>query len=195
MRALKEMPPRPALAAEHSGVVVAIFTETGSVDADRVRNWVRPRIGVPTMIVEGPQVSSCDDIPGSYQEARRCLAMMPALGIRDRAVNTAPYSVYLRLFDPDARDIDAFVEAVIGPVLDNDAERGTDLLNTVSAFAECNASTARAARQLHLHPNTVLQRLERIAKLLGPTWREPDEFFRVQVAVRVHTLRRHASTD
>nr|WP_255426683.1 helix-turn-helix domain-containing protein [Pseudonocardia sp. C8] len=194
VRALARMTPRPVLSAEHAGVVVAIFAESRSVDADRVRNQVRPRIGSPTLVVEGPSLSSCDDVPGSYREARRCLSLLPALGIRDRAVTTAPYSLYLRLFEPEARDIDDFVRAVIGPVLDSDAERGTDLLNTVSAFAECNASTARAARALHLHPNTVVQRLDRITKLLGSRWREPDEFFRIQVAVRLHALRRHATT-
>lgn len=194
LRALEQMTPRPALAAEHAGVVVAIFAESGPVDADRVRGQVRPRIGPGgCMVVEGPALSCCEDISTAYKEARRCLAMMPALGVRDSAVTTAPYSLYLRLFEPGARDIDAFVAAVVGPLLDSDTERGTDLLNTVGAFAECNASTARTARKLHLHPNTVVQRLERVTKLLGPNWREADEFFRIQVAVRVHALRRSAT--
>jgi sugar diacid utilization regulator len=193
IRALRGKAPRPALIAEHGGAVVMAFAGRDPVDAERIRETVRRRLRLPVLVVEAPKVRSCDEFAASYREARRCLAMLPALGIRDKAVTTAPYRLYMRLFEPDAQDIDDFVTATIGPLLDSDAQRGTDLLHTVSAFAEANASTTRTARLLHLHPNTVLQRLDRVGKLLGAHWRDPDEFFRVQVAVRVHTLRREAT--
>lgn len=194
VRVLRGLSPRPALVAEHTGAVVAAFADTDPIDPERIRERVRARLGVGVLVVEAPLARSCDEIPDSYQEARRCLALLPALGIRDRAVSTAPYRLYMRLFEPDTRDIDEFVRATIGPPLDSDAERGTDLLHTVSTFAEHNASATRTARSLHLHPNTVLQRLDRVGKLLGEHWRDPDEFFRVHVAVRVHRLRREAVT-
>jgi DNA-binding PucR family transcriptional regulator len=45
------------------------------------------------------------------------------------------------------------------------------------------------ARVLHVHKNTVIQRLDRIAELLGEDWQQPDRLFRLGVAVRVARLR------
>ncbi|WP_372507153.1 helix-turn-helix domain-containing protein [Actinomadura madurae] len=49
-------------------------------------------------------------------------------------------------------------------------------------------STVGAARALHLHKNTVLQRMERVTQLLGEDWQEPDHLFRITVAVRLAHL-------
>jgi DNA-binding PucR family transcriptional regulator len=44
---------------------------------------------------------------------------------------------------------------------------------------------------LHVHPNTVAQRLARIGELLGADWRDPARSLDVQLALRVHRLRAH----
>lgn len=193
IRALRRMAPQPALVAEHAGAVVVAYPASAAVDAKRIYAHIRPALAAPILVVEAPRARGCDDVARTYREARRCLELLPALGVRNGAVATAPYRLYLRLFEPGAHDIDDFVTATIGPLLDRDEDRGTDLLHTVNTFADCNASTARTARAMHLHPNTVLQRLDRVQALLGAHWREPDEFFRIQVAVRIHRLRREAT--
>ncbi|MEO3779775.1 helix-turn-helix domain-containing protein [Micromonospora sp. B11E3] len=44
---------------------------------------------------------------------------------------------------------------------------GLDLIQTVQVFLETGASPTRTARQLHLHPNTVTQRLKKFEKVRG----------------------------
>lgn len=195
VRAVRSGALRPALIAEHSGAVVMAFAKADPVDAEGLWETVRARLDAPVLVVEAQRAATCHDVPAHYREARRCLALLPALGITDKATTTTPYSVYARLFEPDAQDIDDFVAATIGPLLHSDGARGPDLLQTVSTFAECNASTTRTARSLHLHPNTVIQRLDRVGKLLGAGWRDPDVFFRIQVAARVHLLRQDAGGE
>ncbi|WP_194291485.1 helix-turn-helix domain-containing protein [Cumulibacter manganitolerans] len=195
LRTLRTMPARPSLVAEHAGVVLVVFAESARTDGKHLHRWVRARLRLPVLVVEAPHASSCDEVAARYREARRCLDMLPALGIHDAAVATAAYRPYLRLFEPNADDIDEFIRTLIGPLLDRDEDRGTELLQTVSTFAECNASTSRTARALHLHSNTILQRISRVDELLGPAWREPDDFFRIQVAIRLHRLRGRASPN
>jgi len=67
-------------------------------------------------------------------------------------------------------------------------------MSTLLGFVEANASPTRTARHLGLHPNTVLQRLDRISCLLGPQWRDPEPLFRIGVAVRLHGLARRLSS-
>ncbi|MGH3332202.1 MAG: helix-turn-helix domain-containing protein, partial [Nocardioidaceae bacterium] len=49
---------------------------------------------------------------------------------------------------------------------------------------------AETAKTLHIHPNTVAQRLDRIARLLGEDWRDPAKALDLQMALRLWRLRR-----
>jgi DNA-binding PucR family transcriptional regulator len=81
-----------------------------------------------------------------------------------------------------------FVAATIGPVLDYDARRGTELAATLRAWFAAGASPARAAEALRVHVNTVGQRLDRVGRLLGTNWSAPDRALEVQLALRLHGL-------
>jgi len=74
-------------------------------------------------------------------------------------------------------------------VLDYDAKRGTDLAATLRAWFDAGGSPARAAEALRVHVNTVTQRLDRVARLLGRDWSTPDRALEVQLALRLHRLR------
>ena len=50
----------------------------------------------------------------------------------------------------------------------------------------CDASDAAAS--LHVHVNTVSQRLERIGALLGPSWQQPEESLELRLALRLRRL-------
>jgi hypothetical protein len=57
------------------------------------------------------------------------------------------------------------VSSTLGP-LDGAADREV-LLETLEAWRDCGGSTERAAKQLFVHPNTVRQRMRRIADVTG----------------------------
>jgi DNA-binding PucR family transcriptional regulator len=69
------------------------------------------------------------------------------------------------------------------------ARRGTDLAGTLSAWFAAGGSHRHAAEALHVHVNTVVQRLERVGSLLGAGWGEPERALEVQLALRLHRLR------
>ena len=50
-------------------------------------------------------------------------------------------------------------------------------------------TTAMAAELLHVHVNTVTQRLERVGQLIGTDWQQPERALEVQLALRLHRLR------
>ena len=85
--------------------------------------------------------------------------------------------------------IDGFVTAAIGPVLEYDRRRGTVLGQTLESYFAAGGSPARAAELLHVHVNTVTQRLERLSTLLGEDWQRPDRALEIQLALRLHRLR------
>jgi DNA-binding PucR family transcriptional regulator len=81
-----------------------------------------------------------------------------------------------------------FVTATLGPVLDYDERRGTDLVGTLRAWFDAGGSPARAAEALQVHVNTVTQRLERVGRLLGRGWSAPERALEVHLALRLHRL-------
>ncbi len=85
-------------------------------------------------------------------------------------------------------ELEDFVRSTIGPVLEYDEKRGTDLAGTLEAWFGAGGSLAEAARRLHVHANTVTQRLERVGTLLGDGWREPDRALEQQLALRMWRL-------
>ncbi len=73
------------------------------------------------------------------------------------------------------------VGSTLGP-LDAAADREV-LLDTLEAWRDCGGSTAEAAKQLFVHPNTVRQRLRRIAELTGRTLTAPRDVAQLCLAL------------
>ena len=89
----------------------------------------------------------------------------------------------------DGADVAGYLDRVLGPLLDYDARRGSDLVGTLAAYFASGASPRRAASTLHVHVNTVGQRLDRVTSLLGDDWHTPDRALEIQLALRLHRLR------
>ncbi|MFD4375944.1 helix-turn-helix domain-containing protein [Streptomyces sp. NPDC058486] len=128
-----------------------------------------------------------DQVAGAYEEARRCL---DALGLLHRAGEGAAAEDlgFLGLLLADGRDIGGFVDRTIGQVVAYDGRRGTDLVRTLDAYFASGMSPARTKDDLHVHVNTVAQRLERVGRLLGPDWQSPSRALEIQLALRLHAL-------
>ncbi len=80
------------------------------------------------------------------------------------------------------------VSSTLGP-LDAAADREV-LLDTLEAWRDCGGSTERAAKQLFVHPNTVRQRLRRIAELTGCTLSAPRDV--AQLCLALEAVRQQA---
>jgi sugar diacid utilization regulator len=59
----------------------------------------------------------------------------------------------------------------------------------LEAYFAAGSSPSRAAGTLHVHVNTVAQRLERIGSLLGAGWQPTDRALELQLALRLRKLR------
>ncbi|GAB3803790.1 helix-turn-helix domain-containing protein [Micromonospora zhanjiangensis] len=132
-----------------------------------------------------------------FREADRCLTALSALGrLGDGASTTELGFVGLLLGavgDGADRDVSRFLTDAIGPVVEYDSRRGTALVRTLEAYFGMGGSLARAAELLHVHVNTVTQRLERVGQLLGTDWQKPERALEVQLALRLHRLRTPAA--
>ncbi|WP_329332298.1 helix-turn-helix domain-containing protein [Streptomyces sp. NBC_00663] len=128
-----------------------------------------------------------DGVTAAYEEGRRCLDALRLLGRTGDGAAAEDFG-FLGLLLAGDRDITGFVDRTIGQVVSYDERRGTDLLRTLDAYFACGMSPARTKDELHVHVNTVAQRLERIGRLLGDDWQSPARALEVQLALRLHIL-------
>ncbi len=141
----------------------------------------------PVTVGSSGPAAGPDQIAACYLEAARCADALISLGRSGQSGSTAELG-FVGLLLSERRDTSRFVTAAIGPVIEYDSKRGTALVATLEAYFGAGGSSSRAAEALHVHVNTVAQRLERIAQLIGAGWQQPDQALEVQLALRLHRL-------
>ncbi|MCE3035901.1 GAF domain-containing protein [Streptomyces sp. CMSTAAHL-2] len=178
------------VSAVHEGAAVLLLPcdGTGPGTAARAAAGQLGRLaGVPVTVAGAGPAAGPRAIADAHAEGVRCLRAMHVLG-RDGGGACAAELGFVGVLLGDDHDVDGFVAATLGPLLEYDAQRGTQLVRTLRAYFGCGGSLTRAKEELHVHVNTVVQRLDRIHALLGPGWNTPEQTLELQLALRLHLL-------
>ena len=129
-----------------------------------------------------------------FEEARHAL-LGAAVTRRDRGVMSyeelGAYKYLLRIaLDPATRD--STIDAV-AKLSAYDRERGASLLATLEEFLGRRGNISATSEALYVHPNTLRQRLRRIADLTGIDLRR-DDWLMIEIAVKMVRLREALGT-
>ncbi|MEV4318142.1 GAF domain-containing protein [Actinocrispum sp. NPDC049592] len=180
---------RSGLAGEHLGRATMILHSADDTQTvQEVHSRLRRTLGAPVIVVAERAVNH--DWSRAFSLSSRCGAVMRAIGHTDIGATTGRYALYAMIFDTErVRELDRFISGAIGPLLDYDQRRSTDLVATLSAYYLHRANVAATARALHLHVNTLLKRLDRAATVLGIDWRHENDDLELQLGLRLHQLR------
>ncbi len=171
------------LSGPYGGDLVLLLARTDAVAAARELSEVAKRAGV-TIGVVGPARWG-EALVDAHRQAVRLVTTMVRLGRHNESATPDDLGV-AGLVGATEVDVQAHVEHVLGAVIAYDAQRGTDLIGTLHAYFAAGQSPTRAATALHIHPNTVQQRLDRVGALLGAEWQSPERSLNLQVALRLH---------
>lgn len=171
----------------HDHAVLLAPSQTPGADAAGLAAALGRAVGAPVTVGAARAEDGPAALPAAHAEALRCLTTLCALG-RAGDGSTLSELGFLGVLLGDRPDLSGYVRAALGPVLDYDARRGSDLLHTLRVYFASGMSQARAKEALHVHVNTVVQRLERIGRLLGPDWQSPDRALELQLALRMHQV-------
>ena len=180
------------VSAEHAGTVVLLIDcdGGGTTPGDAARaaaTQLGHLVQAPVTVAGTGPARGARELAAAYAEAARCLRAMRVLG-REGEGACVDELGFLGVVLGNAKDVDGFVTAVLGPLLRYDERRGTQLVRTLRAYFGAGGSLIRAKDELHVHVNTVVQRLDRIQVLLGRNWNEPDRALELQLALRLHLL-------
>jgi sugar diacid utilization regulator len=85
----------------------------------------------------------------------------------------------------DADHLRSFADSVLGVLIAHDADRQSQLVDTIRTLVECNFHYRTAAELLYTHPNTLRYRMARITELTGLDFADADDRLKVELALRI----------
>jgi hypothetical protein len=168
-------------------LVVAFWSATAVPCAAVLAPELSDELGCDVVIGEATSIDGLAGLRQAYEEASRCHKVLLKLGQQRTGADRDRLGVAGLLLS-DVKDLGEFVETHLGPVLRYDARRSADLRLTLDAYFRNNRRTQETATSLHVHPNTVAQRLARIDQLLGPAWRSANQSLNVQLSLAINTV-------
>ncbi|BDE37756.1 helix-turn-helix domain-containing protein [Streptomyces lividans] len=186
---------RHGLAAARDGGTVLLLplmdsdsaTDLARRTARHLGRAVHEAVTVGASAPVGDLAARPEAVAAAYTEAGRCLDALRLLGRGGDGAAAEDFG-FLGLLLAGDQDVPGFVDRTIGQVVAYDERRGTELVRTLDAYFACGMSPARTKEALHVHVNTVAQRLERVGRLLGDNWQSPDRALEIQLALRLHRL-------
>lgn len=169
--------------------VLLLPGEDPGAAARRLAKELAVAIGQPVTVGAAGPVSGPSAVPAAHAEAQRCLDALTALGRAGDGTSSRELG-FMGLLLGEAKGVEGFVTSVLGPVIEYDERRGTGLLQTLETYFANGGNLTRAKDDLHVHVNTVAQRLDRVAQLLGADWQQAEPALEIQLALRLHRLLR-----
>lgn len=135
-------------------------------------------------------VAGLAGLPGAYVQARQVLQALLALSRQGEAADPARLGTAGMLLGAmDSPFTEQLLAAQLGPLLTYDATRGTALVHTASLFLDNDSALKPTAEGLHVHVNTLRQRLDRIDAILGQKWRRGTSALDIHVALKLWQLK------
>ncbi len=85
----------------------------------------------------------------------------------------------------DRQVLESFSRLSLGKLLDYDRSHGTNLIETLEVYFECNGNVSTAAKKLFLHRNSLIYRIDKIKEILNSDLKDSTELLALQVGLRV----------
>jgi purine catabolism regulator len=123
----------------------------------------------------------------TVQEAEQTLRL-PTQGPRQLLVYDQ-LGVYQLLLPMSANaDVHAFYYRQLGRLLEYDREQRGELLHTLEAYFDCSGNLARTSERIHIHRNTLLYRLSRVAQICGVDLDDHEVRLSMWLALKLHHM-------
>ena len=147
------------------------------VDNLHTEAMVKVRVGF------GNRVDLLQDITRSYQEARMALEVGSIFYAESDTVSYSKLGIGRLIYQLPTSLCEMFLKEVFGEKVPDGFDEETTV--TIQKFFENNLNISETARQLYVHRNTLVYRLERIEKMLGLDIRTFEDAMLFKIALMV----------
>ncbi|SER56700.1 PucR family transcriptional regulator [Lachnobacterium bovis] len=148
------------------------------VDTLQMEAMIDVRVGYGNVINQIPEITD------SYQEAKMALEVGRVFFFKEPTISYGRLGIGRLIHQLPMSLCDMFIKEVFGdeiPEILDDEES----MSTIMNFFSNNLNISETARQLYVHRNTLVYRLERIEKAIGLDIRKFDDAMTFRIAVMV----------
>jgi purine catabolism regulator len=135
-----------------------------------------------------PTTNSLGKFRTAYECARQSLEIGAALesGSLPKVTHYEDLGLFRVIsLDDSAASLHSFCLDMLAPLLEHDREHSSELVKTLRSYLENNQNTARTAKALFIHYNTMRYRLDRIREIIGDTLDHPQHRLSLEVALQL----------
>ena len=147
-------------------------------DSIHMEAMVKIRVGY------GNAVTQIPDISGSFQEAKMALQVGRVFYAERDTISYSKLGIGRLIYQLPMSLCDMFIKEVFGDTIPDILE-DEEAMSTIAKFFENNLNISETARQLYVHRNTLVYRLERIEKAIGLDIRKFDDAMTFRIAIMV----------
>ena len=148
------------------------------VDNLHMEAMIKVRVGY------GNVVGQINELAQSYQEARMALEVGRVFYAQKDTISYSRLGIGRLIYQLPMSLCEMFIKEVFGEkipeILDDE-----EAMSTINKFFDNNLNISETARQLYVHRNTLVYRLERIEKAIGLDIRSFDDAMTFRIAVMV----------
>lgn len=131
----------------------------------------------------GTPVNNLKDVSKSYKEAKMALDVGKIFYIEKKVVSYATLGIGRLIYQLPVNLCRIFVKEIFGDEIPEELDEET--LTTVHKFFENNLNVSETSRQLFVHRNTLVYRIEKLQKATGLDIRVFDDAMTLEIALMV----------
>jgi len=151
--------------------------------ARKMNMALKSDIGEEAYISYGTIVSDLKEISKSYKEAKLAIEVGKIFFEKQKINAYTRLGIGRLIFQLPLPLCKLFIEEIFGNEALNELDEET--LNTINKFLECSLNVSETSRQLFIHRNTLVYRLDKIQKTMGLDLRQFDDAITFKIALMV----------
>lgn len=173
---------------ENSVILIKAFTEDFSEEilqkiADTIVAMLNTEAMLNVKVAYGTVVQELKDVSKSYKEAKMALEVGKIFYAEKDVASYSALGIGRLIYQLPVNLCKIFVEEIFGENVPSDFDEET--LNTLNKFFENNLNVSETSRQLFVHRNTLVYRIEKIQKATGLDLRSFDDALTFKIALMV----------
>lgn len=130
----------------------------------------------------GNVTEALPDIAKSYQEAKMALEVGSIFYAEDETISYGQLGIGRLIYQLPMSLCEMFIKEIFG---ERDLDLDDETMVTIQKFFENSLNISETARQLYIHRNTLVYRLERLEKMIGLDIRKFEDAMTFKIAMMV----------
>ena len=168
--------------------------ETIEKTADMIVDMMNSEAMMNVRVAYGTVVGELREVSKSYKEAKMALDVGKIFYAEKNVIAYARLGIGRLIYQLPVNLCKIFIEEIFGDNVPYDMEEET--LTTINKFFENNLNVSETSRQLFIHRNTLVYRIEKLQKSTGLDIRVFDDALTFKIALMVVSYMKYLeSTD